>query len=203
MAQVSGTELIFWCAALAGTLFFGLRAAALVIGGFGMDMDAGHGGAADTGHGHADAAHAHHSDSLQASETAFKLVSINSITGFFMMFGWAGLAATKQFHLGPAGSFLAAFGAGTAAMAATAWLFQAMLRLNSAGARFAAQELVGLDASVYMKIPADGRGKIQVVLRNFTRYVDAVSEDKVDIDSFQGVKVVRALDPRTVSVRKN
>ncbi|MDR2034697.1 MAG: hypothetical protein LBP89_08745 [Helicobacteraceae bacterium] len=61
---------VFWIAALAGTLFFILRVALSIVGGFGDDM----------------------SDELVATEGAFKLLTLNSIAGFIAMFGWAGLA---------------------------------------------------------------------------------------------------------------
>jgi hypothetical protein len=77
-----------------------------------------------------------------------------------------------------------------------------MGRLTSAGDVFVIAKTVGMNGSSYMRIPADGRGKVKLVVNNGTRYLDAVSEDKVEIESFVDVTVVRAVDPQTVSVRR-
>ena len=47
-----------------------------------------------------------------------------------MMFGWASLAAHRQFHLGTGVSSLVGMVVGFATMAATAYLFQAMMKLH-------------------------------------------------------------------------
>ncbi|MBI4396591.1 MAG: hypothetical protein HY548_05815 [Elusimicrobia bacterium] len=189
--NITGTETVFWVFAFVGTLFFLLRVAAMVVGGFGEDVHADAGGA-----------EAGHSSSLEASNAAFKLLSINSLTGFFMMFGWAGLSAYKQFHLGPIASFLAAFGAGLGAMVATAYLFKIFVRLNSPGDVYSVNLALGMNATVYQRIPANGRGRIQVIVGGVTRYIDAVSEEPGEIASFVDVSVVRVVDPRTVAVRE-
>jgi len=199
LQNIGGTALLFWAFALVGTLFFAFRMVAMIVGGFGADVDGS--GADALPHDGDAAAHAHHSDALQASESAFKLVSVNSLTGFFMMFGWSGLAAHKQFGLGATASFLVAFTVGLAAMAITALLFKFMMKLNSGGDRFSVSKAVGVNGSVYMQIPAGGRGRVQIVVNNVTRQIDAVAEDGKAIDSFVDVTVVRAVDPRTVSVR--
>ncbi|MBI4582423.1 MAG: hypothetical protein HY717_00120 [Planctomycetes bacterium] len=198
----SGTELVFWAFALSGTLFFALRVMVMIVGGFGADSDVG---PADLGGGHDVhdvGADGHHSHDLQATDPAFKLVSINSITGFLMMFGWGGLTAYSQFQLGATVSILIAFAAGLLTMAVTASLFKFVHRLSSPGDVYTIDKTVGCVGSVYMKIPAQGRGKVQVICNGVTRFVDALSESGVEIDSFQEVQITKVVDPMTVMVRK-
>lgn len=199
-------EQLFAGFALGGTLFFFLRTAAMLVGGFGGEGhgDAGghhggdhHAGGHDSG-GHHAGTDPHHADST----ASFKLLSLHSATGFAMMFGWIGLAAYRQFALGTVVSLAAAAAAGLGTMYLTAYLLRAALRLSTVKAPFSAQDLVGLDATVYLRIPAKGRGKVQVPYDGVTRELEAISDDDAQIESFQAVRIVRALDERTVGVRK-
>jgi len=82
-------------------------------------------------------------------------------------------------------------------------LFNAARKLVSLGARFAIEDTIGMTASVYQRIPPDGRGMIQVAIDGMTREIEALSEDKVELESFQAVKVVRVVDHMTVTVKKS
>ncbi|MBK8576299.1 MAG: hypothetical protein IPN90_11705 [Elusimicrobia bacterium] len=199
MASIRGAELIYWVFALVGTFFFLFRLAAMVVGGFGgddgaLDHVSDGGDTADGG--------TSHSHALNATDAAFKLVSLQSLTGFFMTFGWAGLAGQKQFGMGTTFSFLVALVSGAVAMFLTAYLFKLMGKLNSAGDVFSMEKTLNLSGSVYARIPAEGRGQVRLSVNNATRFVEAISEDRVDLDSFSDVTVVRIVDGTTVSVKK-
>ena len=196
MTSVRGTELVYWVFALAGTFFFLFRIGAMVLGGLGsedMHDGSGHDGV-DAGAG---GDHHPHSE----SDPAFKLVSIQSLTGFFMTFGWAGLSAQNQLGWSTLGSFVFAFLCGMAVMFATGYLLKMTRRLTSAGDVFRIEKTVGLKGATYLEVPAEGHGQVKLIVNNGTRYLDAVSEDKVEIKSFVDVVVVRVVDAQTVSVR--
>ena len=192
---MNGTEFVFWAFAVLGTVFFFLRVIAMAAG---LHV----GGHDVLGHVPMDSGGDPHGHSSQDSGDAFKLVSVQSLTGFFMMFGWMGLAAYKQFGWAAFPSFAAASVAGLAAMAATALVFKMMSGLTSPGSRFTTGATVGLSGTVYARIPAEGRGQVRLTVEGITRIVDAVSEDAVDLDSFSEIQAIRAVDDRTVSVRK-
>lgn len=120
-----------------------------------------------------------------------------------MTFGWAGLAGQKQFGLGTTLSFVIASVAGGLAMFTTAYLFKLMGKLSSAGDVFSVQKTLGLSGSVYAQIPAEGRGQIRLSVNNATRFIDAISEDRTNLESFVDVTVVRVVDGTTVAVRKS
>lgn len=205
MASVRGAEFIYWMFALVGTCFFLFRLVGMAWGGFGGGHDAlDHGdvggGGTEGAHGDGGTDHSHASDSTDA---AFKLVSLQSLTGFFMTFGWAGLAGQKQFGLGTTLSFVIALVAGGFAMFTTASLFKLMGKLSSSGDVFIIQKTLGLSGSVYARIPAEGRGQVRLLINNGTRFLDATSEDHTDLDSFIDVTVVRVVDGTTVAVRKS
>lgn len=180
-------ETTFWVFAFGGTLFFVLRILFMLFVGGDHDMDAdGHIGG-DIGH--------------DGTDVSFNLFSLQSLTGFFMMFGWVGLSLYVQSEVGPFFSVLGAFAAGLSTMFITAAIFRAAMNLVNPGSRFVVDDAVGKTASVYQRIPADGRGRIQLTLAGSTREIDAISEEKADIDSFTSVEVVRKVDDRTVAVK--
>ncbi|MDR1460410.1 MAG: hypothetical protein LBI78_02050 [Campylobacteraceae bacterium] len=97
--------LIFWASAIFGSIFFVLRTAASIVGGFGND------------------------DIDDTSDNAFKLISLNSITSFIAMFGWAGLAAYSQYEFSFFTSLVIAVFCGIITMFLTAFLFKQAMKL--------------------------------------------------------------------------
>jgi hypothetical protein len=199
LRQATATELVFWSFAVFGTLFFFLRVAAMAIGGLGsddfddIDVDDLDADVVEDGG---------HDQDGAPSDAAFKLLSVHTVTGFCMMFGWTGLTVYKQFGLGAPAAFLAACGAGFATMYATAYLFKLAAHLASPGASFTLKDVVGREATVYLKIPENGRGKVQLGVDGITRFLEAVSDDGAEIDSFKVVQITRAMDGSTVAVRR-
>lgn len=175
---------MFWSCAIAGTMFFVLRVILMFSGG---ELNDG-----------ADAA-----EFSDASDIAFEMFSVNSITAFIMMFGWAGLTAYVQYQLNPLKSIFIAFASGVFAFLITAYLFKLAMSLVSRGSEFRLESLVGMNVKVYQQIPANGEGKIQVSVPNgMTREVVAVSADKVLIESFKVATVISVVAPDIVSVRE-
>lgn len=176
-------EVVFWCCALAGTIFLFLRVVLMLFAG---DVGEADGGDFDTG-----------------SDTAFEMISINSLTAFFMMFGWVGLSCYKQFSFNSALSILSATVAGISCMLVTAFLFRAAKKLVSRGVTFNIDDTVGKVASVYLRIPAQGSGKIQISIDGaMTRELAAISKNHEEIESFQRVEIVEVIDKNTVAVKK-
>jgi membrane protein implicated in regulation of membrane protease activity len=113
-----------------------------------------------------------------------------------------GLAAYKEHGLSAPAAILAGLLGGLATMYLTAYLFRAAMRLANPGARFSVAKTVGSRATVYVAIPAEGRGQVQVSADGMLHTLEAVSEDRAPLDSFTSVTIVKAIDGRTVSVRK-
>ena len=177
---------IFWASAIAGTTLFGLRVIMAFLGG---DL-VGHG---DADHIDFDHAHDHEPASL-------KLFTLHSLSGFFMMFGWAGLAATVQYGLSPMNALFIATVVGVATMLLVAAILRAALLLEDGGAVFSIDKTVGLVGTVYQDIPAHGQGKVSIVTNGITRELLAQSADKRPIASFCLVKIVKVIDYEIVEV---
>jgi membrane protein implicated in regulation of membrane protease activity len=199
MANLSLIEIIYWISAVTGGTLFVLRTLLMLIGGFGdadvdgdmgdLDMDVSHN--FDVDHGDID-----HAD----ADFSFKFLSLQGLTAFFMMFGLVGLAL---FHADM--MVLLTIVGGTVAGLFTVWvisvIFTNMKRLQSSGT-LDIKNAVGQSGKVYLGIPANGSGQVQVSVQGALRVLDAVSYDKKKITTGTSVKVVDVLGEKTLVVEK-
>lgn len=176
-------EFVFALCAGVGTLIFVVRfLVGFLTGDMGLDIDDG--GGID---GH--------------SDLEFKFLSLNSISGFLMVFGWAGLTARVQFELGPFISCIVATSAGLVMMVLITLMLQAALKLQDSGSVFKIEDTIGKRAKVYQRIPVTGSGVIQIHLPAGNHQLNAVSEGEVEISSFETVVVVSVVNENTVIVK--
>ena len=184
---ISTRDPVFWVSATLGTTFFLLRLMMSFFAGsfFEHDHDIG-----DLQDGY------HHDGAL------FKFLTIHSLSGFLMMFGWAGLAASVQFNMPPGHSILIAFACGIAMLIITGSIMRAAMLFEGAGAVFSSKKAVGLIGTVSQRVPAHGQGKVLLIINNSTRELLAQSHNKKIIESFTVVKVVKAIDHEIVEVIK-
>lgn len=181
----SSSETIFWISAILGTTFFVLRMAMSIFSN-GLFEDSAD---LDDLHGHGE----HHSYSL------FKFLTMHSLSGFLMLFGWSGLASVAQFNL-PAGyAFLVALACGLAMLILTGLIMRGAMLFEGRGSVFSTKQTIGLTGIVYQRIPKNGQGKIHVIVDNNTREILAQSQNKT-IESFTIIKIVKALDHEIVEV---
>ena len=135
--------------------------------------------------GHGDAAL---DDVGMDSDAGFQLLSIQGLSGFFVMFGLVGLALTQA---GFSELVTSAWGmvAGGVTLLAVALLSGAMLRLQSSGNVNIASTL-GSEGRVYLTIPGDGIGRAQVRSRSRLRTYDATSKTKEELKTGTPIRVV-------------
>lgn len=129
-----------------------------------------------------------------------KWLSKQALTGFLMMFGWAGITCLKEFHLSSAGALLAAFTVGVLTLYSTSFLFKNAKKLQSPGSVFNIDEAIGKEAVVYQRIPKNGIGKITISLQQMTFEINAAAHHQNEIPSFTRVKVINKIDDNTIIV---
>ena len=137
-----------------------------------------------------------------ASDDAFQFLSFNTLIGFFMMFGWGGLAAYRQFLLTENISMLVATLAGLVFVIMTRLVFKNAKKLTSTGTVFDVEKAVGKQGRVYQKIASNKRGVIHVIIDDFNRELDAISVDGREIESFKPVEIIRSVNNQTVVVKQ-
>ncbi len=186
-SELNTTESIFWASAIIGSTFFVLKFFLNLagMGDFDSDVEFDGGGEIDG----------------EATESAFKFLSLTSLSAFAGMFGWGGLAAYKEFGWGVASSTLFAAVAGCLMMFVTTWLLKSFKRLESEGATFKKDDLLGQVAKVYQKIPKDSQGKIQITVNGILREIEAISASGKEIESFKNVEIVKWVNSDLVSVK--
>ena len=122
--------------------------------------------------------------------TGIGLFSVQTISAFFLGFGWGGVVALEMgWNL-----FIAvviAFNLGGLLMAAMYFLLVGLLSLQARGNRDYGTA-VGATAEVYVTIPANrgGNGQIQVLISGRVTTADAMTDDETDLKPGQHVKVI-------------
>ena len=166
-----GLEYTFWCMAIVGTIVFVFKLVMLFLG---LDSD----GDADVDF-----------DADGDSTAAFHYLSVQSVACLAMGTGWMGLVALVSLELGALHSWSIGIAFGVALVFASAKLMQWALRLESSGT-LDLQNALGQVGTVYLNIPADGQGQVQVVVQGRLVTVDARSSggaiptgDKVRVES--------------------
>jgi hypothetical protein len=211
MASLLQSEPLFFLSASISTLLFLASFLYLLL----MGGDGGHAdgsahvdvvdASAGDGVSHLDAGDASAADgSVDAnhldSAVAFKVFTTQSILAFFMGFGWLGLACRQEWDLGYLFSIGIASVFGSGLMLFTAYLMSQVYRLNTVRSRNLYRTL-GEDATVYLTIPEQGKGKIQAVVDGSLKTVDAVSKSG-KIGQFKDVEIVGVEDQSTLVVRE-
>ena len=162
-------------ALLGGSLFIARLILMLIGMGDGEAPDAGHDFHIDA---HADAhADAGHDDGSHAdnSDSSFKIISLQGIMGFFLMFGSLGFVSHRIAGAGALLSVILAAAAGFVTMWLTAKLLSLLLSLQSDGT-VDIRNAIGKEGTVYQRIPDGGTGKVQIVVQNRLMEYEAMSQ---------------------------
>jgi membrane protein implicated in regulation of membrane protease activity len=192
MDNLSGLELLFACCAIFGTTLFVIRMI-MMVAGFG-DMHSADAGGADGLDG-ADVDHG--GDVHDSTDMSFKLLSLQGITAFFMMFGLIGWAVIRH---GDHGVFLPVL-LGTIAGLGAVWLikklFQMANSLQSSGT-MNLNNAIGQEGTVYLTIRAGGSGKVQVTFQDQLSVLDAIADGNQEIKTGESIRVIRVAGRKLV-----
>lgn len=164
--------------ALAGTLLFLLRLTLTLAFGFGeTDFDV-----EDLDH------------------SGFPLISILSLTSFFMGAGWMGLVARVDWGLEPVPASFASGGFGFFCMMLSASLMFGARKLTQ-DVTYHVDTAVGRTGQVYMSIPAkgEGAGQVRVSVSGRSMIVAAVSAGPA-FEAFTDITVLDVRDDQTLVV---
>lgn len=191
MAGLTWIEIIYWASTIIGGTLFILRLILLFVGG-------------DTGDYGGESALDTTGDVVSVGEgdadLSFKLLSVQGLTSFFMMFGLVGLALLKAdvpVLLTVVGGMLA----GLVTVAITGLIFTQMKRLQMEGT-INIQNTVGTAGSVYLTIPQNGTGQVQIIAQGSLKIFDAVSSNKSMIATGEKIHVVSVAGGNTLVVEK-
>ncbi|HSL29433.1 MAG TPA: hypothetical protein VK900_09565 [Anaerolineales bacterium] len=186
MTGLTFIEIIYWASTIIGGTLFLLRLIMLFVGGDAGEHDAD--SALDVAGEHPEA------------DISFKLLSVQGLTSFFMMFGLVGLALLRA-GLPVLVTVLGGMIAGLVTVAVTGVIFTQMKRLQTEGT-IHIQNTVGTQGSVYLTIPKNGTGQVQIIAQGSLKIFDAVSNNKNTIATGENVHVVGVAGGNTLIVEK-
>jgi len=126
----------------------------------------------------------------------FGLLSIQSISAFFLGYGWIGFAAYRFLDLGFTGAALIGVGAGAGVAWLMVYLLRSFLKLQN-NTNVSIAQAVGLVGEVYVTVPpvGEGKGEIILVINQSQHNYFAIQEGEGGNEPLQThtrVKVVRA-----------
>jgi hypothetical protein len=179
---------VFYALGILSSLVLCLQFVMMFFGFGDHDLDGGHDmGGAHAGHGDA------HGDGLS-------IISIRTLTAFFIGFGWSGaLAVRKGFQT--LGAVFIAFLVGLFFMAIVYALILAVYRLRVSGT-VNYKNAIGQVGDVYVTVPAreSSSGQVQVMVQGRMRVVSAFTKAGSDLLGGSKIKVVGLIDERTLLV---
>lgn len=191
MAGLTWIELIYWASTLIGGTLFVLRVIMMFVGG---DMsEDGIDATLDTTNLEVSGDHVN-------ADISFKLLSVQGLTSFFMMFGLVGLALLKA-NLPVLLTVIGGMVAGLITVAITGLIFTQMKRLQTEGT-INIQNTVGSEGNVYLTIPKNGTGQVQIIVQGSLKIFDSISQNKNTIVTGEKVRVVGVTSGNTLIVEK-
>jgi hypothetical protein len=189
ITELIKSDSIFWICALVGSGIFFIQFLVNIFGIADHDSLDANGALSNDQYG---------SDAVDGRQ--FKWLSIQTITGFLMMFGWTALTCQKQFNLSNSTTIGIALFAGTFTAIVMRFILKLVKKLRSSGNIYRIEDAIGKEAYVYHRIPKGGVGKISLSLQNLTHEIDAISFHAEDLPSFSRVKIIEKQDDKTVIV---
>ena len=200
----NGLELflkVLYCIAIPATVVLILQTIFMIIGlGDGGDgdisgVDADAGGDFDTGDGHLIPA-----DSNAGDFNVLQLFTLQGAVAFLCVLGWSSIIArVNGLHM--ALCVVIGLALGLAAMFVVSKVIRLSAKLASNGA-IDYDNAVGLNATVYIKIPAGGKehGKVTLAIQGRLAEADAITLGDEDIPTGAAVKIMQAKDDTLVCI---
>jgi len=195
-ASLTLAQQIFHAIAIITTLILLVQLVLNLVGLSGHDADVDASGADMS----ADAAVDHPGDA--AHSTGLGILSVRSVTAFFVGFGWAGVVSLRSGISLPI-TIVLAFLAGSVFLFVVFYIMKSIFKLSDSG-NIQYSNAVGQSGTVYIAIPAagKGRGQIQVKVQGRLREVDAITDEDEELPTGTAVSVVKVIGDSTMVVRK-
>jgi len=134
------------------------------------------------------------------SYDSFKFFTIQNLTAFFMMFGLVGLGMVRS-HINILITLICASFSGGFTVYLLIKIFSSVAHLESSGS-LDMMNAIGQEGVVYLTIPTNGSGQIQISIQGRMQIFDAICEHGERIETGERVFVLRVIDGYTLSVEK-
>ena len=136
------------------------------------------------------------------SDVSFKVLSLQGITSFVMMFGLVGWAMRADSHAGALTSMAVAVAAGVGSTWLIGRIFGFFVRLQSKGT-LDMSRAEGASGQVYLAIRPDKPGQVNVTVHGRLLTLDAVTEGGKELTTGTPIRVTRVISDNSVVVEKS
>src|SRR5690606_28957288 len=136
-----------------------------------------------------------------SSDVAFKVLSLQGLSAFFMMFGLVGMALRNETGVGPTLALIGASVAGAATTLIIRELFRLFMRMQSSGT-IRIKDALGATGTVYLNIEPGKPGKVNVVVGTRALIRDAIPEGRQTLPTGTPIRVVQVLDDGILMVTR-
>lgn len=182
---------VFYVIAIPSTIILILQTILLLFG-------VGHDSGTDVDHdADAGADHDYDHDSGADHVAGLRLLTVRGIVAFLAMCGWVGVALLDM-GVNPVVASCLALLAGLLAMFLVALFMKFAFRMQQSG-NLDLKNAVGLTGEVYVPIPAEGKGKVTLVVQERFIELDAVSPGQ-SLKTGQRVRVTEVTESNTLVV---
>ncbi len=135
------------------------------------------------------------------SDVSFRVLSLQGITSFCLMFGLVGLAMMRQSGQNAIWALVAATVAGSATFWLMKWIFNKAQVLQSSG-NIKMKNAIGKEGDVYLTIHPHGTGKARVSIQNHLKVWDATTDSNQEIKTGERVRVTGVVSGNVLVVEK-
>ena len=163
-------DTVFLCAAILGGGVFAIRTLLQLFG-----VGGGEGAELDDVHTDAD--------------QGFRVLSLQGLSAFFMMFGIVGLALVRESGISPPLALGIALVPGVFSVWVIGRLFELMGRLSSSGT-LNLYSAIGQEGSVYLTVPREGVGQVEVIVQGRLGVFQAREHEGHEVATGTRVRVV-------------
>lgn len=184
-----GLDKLFIVSAIAGGALFAVQLVLLFIGGGGGDTDLDLDLDGDA---------THH----DAGNASFKVLSLQGITAFVMMFGLVGWAMREDSEAQPLISLGAAIAAGGLSTYLISRLFHFFNRLQSSG-NLDMKTAVGAIGQVYLTVGPGKPGKVNITVGSRSLTLEGITDGSETLETGTPVRVTRVISDICVSVERH
>ena len=122
-------------------------------------------------------------------DASLRFLSLHGITSFLMMFGLVGFALYRQSQVGAGLSIGGGVVAGLISFWVVGKMFQLLGKMQSSGT-ITNDATIGCHGNVYLRIPANGIGRVTITVLERQREFDATAQDNSEIKTGIPVEVV-------------
>ena len=144
----------------------------------------------------------HHDADLSGSvhDSGLSLLSIRTITAFFVGFGWGGVMILNRGY-SLAAAVIGGFATGVVFLLTTAFLIRNLLRLQSSG-NLNYRNAIGVVGTVYSTIPGGerGGGQLELMLQGRLMMAEAYTKTAYDLKPNSKARVVDLIGESTLLV---